>query len=163
MSKSQKEGVFGVIEKLLADKGAKIEGKVDLTKEERAVVVRDVTAGIESGEIELSTEARAKYDTTEKLRGYVSGMVSNWLRKDERLNGGVQYEIKNPGSRAGRGDAQLTEMRKLLKITTDPTGRQAIEQAINERMATLKAETAKKVEVNFDVLPESLRNMFGHE
>jgi len=53
-----------------------------------------------------------------KLRSYCSGLQSNWLRKDTRLNGGVKYVAKNPGSRAGSTDPKaLADAIRATNIT----------------------------------------------
>lgn len=157
--KNQKEGVFGVIQALLAERGATIEGKVELSKEDKAFVVREVAAAMANGEIELSAEAKAKYPTAEALQKYVPGLVSNWLRKDTRLNGGTKYEIKSPGSRTG--DVQLTEMRKLLKTNLTDEQRAAVQAKIDERITELRAQKTQTIEINYDAIPESLRQVLG--
>ena len=61
----------------------------------------------------LYTIENQKYSTIEKMRSYASGLVNNWFRKDIRLNGGMKYEVKNPGSRQGAGDQQLKALKTL--------------------------------------------------
>ena len=65
-------------------------------------------------------------------------MLSNWLRKDKRLNGNVQYVAKNPGSRAGSTDPQIKAMRVLLSTQEDPTKRAEIQAFIDKRLAEIK-------------------------
>src|ERR1017187_7779629 len=62
-----------------------------------------------------------------ELKAYVSGLQSNWLRKDKRLNGGVKYTAKNPGSRAGSTDPAIKAMRLLLDSQTDSAKREEIQ------------------------------------
>ena len=83
------------------------------------------------------------------------GLVNNWLRKDGRLNGGVKYTAKNPGSRSGSGDEAIRAMKTLLSVTTDASAKLEIQAAIEARQAELKP----KVEVNVAALPESLRHL----
>jgi len=118
-----------------------------------------VTTAMAAGEIELKEDARKKYDTESKLRSYCDGLVSNWLRKDDRLNGGEKYEPKNPGSRAGSGDEVVRELRKLKKITADETHLTAIDAEIEKRLAAIKASKAKDVEIDVEKLPEELRHL----
>lgn len=89
------------------------------------------------------------------LLKYIPGLVNNWLRKDKRLNGGVKYEAKNPGSRSGSADESVQAMRALLSVTTDPEAKIEIQKAIEARVAELKPKVVIKVEN----LPESLRHL----
>jgi hypothetical protein len=130
------------------------DGPYNPTKEQRAQVNAILVAGFMAGSIELERSF-----TESELKAYVSGLQSNWLRKDKRLNGGIKYEAKNPGSRAGMGDAQLREMKKLLSTVTDPADKAEIEECIKARQAELN-ESKQKVVVNFAALPESLRSKF---
>lgn len=162
MSKfNQKNGVFAAIEAVLSENGKAIDGKVELTRDERHAVVEMVTTGLFTGEIEMKEEARAKYDTEEKMRGYARGLVNNWLRKDDRLNGGVDYVPKNPGSRAGSGDAVIRELKKLRSTLTDPSEIQAVEAEIEKRIQALQAEKAKSVEINETLIPDELKHLLA--
>jgi hypothetical protein len=127
---SQKEAVFSAVTNVCGD----VDGAYTPTKEERASVNQILFEGFMSGTIEFSGDLP---DAT-KLKGYVSGLQSNWLRKDKRLNGNVQYVAKNPGSRAGSGDAQIKAMRILLSTQTDETKRAEIESFIAKRIAEIK-------------------------
>ena len=89
------------------------------------------------------------------LLKYIPGLVNNHVRKDKRLNGGVEYVAKNPGSRSGSGDESVKAMRTLLSLTTDPSAKAAIQLEIDKRLAELKP----KVEIKVDALPESLRHL----
>ena len=106
--------------------------------------------GFRSGSIELDRE----YDDS-GLKAYVSGLQSNWLRKDKRLNGNVQYVAKNPGSRAGVADPQIKAMRLLLSTKTDTSERAEIQAFIDKRLAEIKP--AKSVEIDFSALPAELQ------
>jgi len=121
----QNEAVFQAVCAVL-DRST-FSSAVQLTKEQRNTVIEMVTQGIVSGVVDFSDEAKAKYDTEAKIKSYTTGMVSNHLRKDKRLNGNVEYEIKNPGSRAGSGDGTLKAL-KALRST-------CIDQAIADRTA----------------------------
>ena len=148
----QKDAVYNAIKNVVDfEDGAKVE----LTKDERASV-SDIL-------IEGFSEAKISYDGEvpqgPKLSSYVSGLLSNWLRKDTRLNGGVKYEAKNPGSRAGVTDAQIKAMRLLLSTKTDPSERAEIQTFIDARLAVIKP--AKTVTLNVDDLPAELRAKLG--
>jgi hypothetical protein len=152
---SQKEAVFNAVTHVLGvefpDTGA-----VELSKEQRAQVNMILFEGFRAGTIELDREF-----TDTELKAYVSGLQSNWLRKDKRLNGGVQYVAKNPGSRTGVGDAQLKALRALLKTQVDPNKIAEIHSYIDKRVAELDAAKAKTVQVNVADLPAELRAKLG--
>ena len=137
------------------------DGSVELTKDQRDSVISIVTEGIVSGAVDFSAEARAKYDTPVKVKIYTVGMVSNHLRKDKRLNGGVKYETKNPGSRAGAGDDQLKALKLLRSTITDPQALVDIDEAITARSLEISASKAKTTVINVEAIPEHLRHLLA--
>lgn len=150
---NQREAVFTFVNEVTEV----VSGEaVSLTKDQRDVVISSLVAGFQNSEIALSEAAQAKHDTEQKLRTYSSGLLNNWLRKDTRLNGGVKYQAKNPGSRAGSGDDQVRELRKLKSTMTNPDHIAKVEQAIQERINELKAEKAKSTiqDIDFSLIPE---------
>ena len=154
---SQKESVFQAVTSLI-DVGNTV---VELTKDQRSEVIAMVTQSIVQGETEFSAEAKAKYKTESDVKGYVNGMVSNWLRKDTRLNGGTKYEIKNPGSRAGQGDEILANLKNLKATMTDAAHIAVIDEHIETRKSELaKAKPTKQVKINFDLLPDDLKALY---
>lgn len=150
--KTQKEAVYQAVVNVTGYTG---EGACQPTREQRATVNMILFEGFRNGEIELDRE----YDDSE-LKAYVSGLQSNWLRKDKRLNGGVMYTPKNPGSRVGGGDAQLKALRTLQKMQTDPAKILEIQAFIDKRLAEIKP-AATTVSVNVEDLPEELRSKYG--
>lgn len=145
----QKDAVFNAV---AAVRGAtEFNGAVELSKDERAAVQSALVAGFQAGAIGYQGDAA----DTAKLTNYVSGLVSNWLRKDKRLNGGTQYVAKNPGTRTGAGDESLKAMRTLLSATTDSEARAEIQAEIDKRVGELKP----KKTINAAALPESLRHL----
>jgi len=135
------------------------DSAVALSKEQRSMVVAIVTEGILAGQVDFSTEAKAKHDTPAKVQIYTSGMVSNHLRKDKRLNGGEKYETKNPGSRAKKDPA--IESMKLLQAQYEE-GSDAwheIASAIYDRETTLSAAKVKKPVIDIEAIPEYLRHL----
>lgn len=155
---SQKAAVYAAVQSVFAQSGNLFtEGtKISLSKEERATVTQIVSAGIASGDVAFSTDALSKYDTAEKLKSYVTGMVGNWLTKDVRLNGGDKYQPENPGSRAGQGDEVISNLRALRTTLTDAIQLEAVDVAIEQRKLELTKAKIKKVEVNFDSIPQDL-------
>ena len=151
----QKDAVFAALVAVFGQ----IEGNVNatITKEQRAQVNVILFEGFRSGEIDLDREFDDK-----GLKTYCSGLQSNWLRKDLRLNGGVEYEAKNPGSRAGSGDSTLTAIRNLKKAT-DPTDERY--QMILDAEAVQLAKIAEKkvVKVDYSKLPAELAEKFAQK
>jgi hypothetical protein len=159
MSKqSQKEAVFTAVVNVLAQEGiAIVEGQpVEMSKEFRAQVNNILFEGFRNGTIELDREF-----TDSDLKGYVSGLQSNWLRKDKRLNGGTQYVAKNPGSRAGSGDASLKAMRTLMSTLTSESDKAEVQTHIDARLAEIQASKAKTVTIDYSVLPADLAAKFS--
>lgn len=145
----QKDAAFKVIVEVTGFDGS---GKCEPTKAHRETIIATLVGMFEAGQIELSSPQ-------EDLKGYVSGLVSNWLRKDTRLNGGTKYIAKNPGTRSQ--DPVLKNMRVLLATLTDPMD-QAVVQAEIDAYVAAQAK-AKAPTIDFSALPEALRSKFGNE
>ncbi|NBO39686.1 hypothetical protein EBU99_14000 [bacterium] len=153
MSKmSQKEAVYGAVVNV---KGTtEFSSAVEMSREERAMVNQILFEGFRGGAIELDTEF-----TDQQLKAYVSGLQSNWLRKDKRLNGGVAYVAKNPGSRSGSGDPQLKALRALLGTLTDVTDRAEVQAHIDARVAEIAR--SKQPTIDLSALPPELAAKFA--
>lgn len=156
---NQKEGVFNAVCGVTGNDS--FDGAVELTSEQRAQVIEIVTQGFVNGEIEMSEAGRAKYADESKLKTYCNGLVSNWLRKDKRLNGGVKHQIKNPGSRAGSGDPVIKELKKMLDVVETDEHKAAVEHEIEKRLAAIKAEKAKSIEIDESLIPDDLKGLLG--
>lgn len=148
---TQKEAVFQAVRNVCGE----IDGAYTPTKEERAQVNQILFEGFRKGTIELEREF-----SDSDLKSYVSGLQSNWLRKDKRLNGNVAYVAKNPGSRAGSGDASLKAMRALLSTLSSEEDKAEVQGHIDERIAQINASKTKKVTVDFSALPADLAAKF---
>ena len=148
----QKDAVYAAINNLFTVEG---EGAVTLDREQRAEVIEVLVEGFKAKKVSYDGEVPAD----KELRNYCSGLLSNWLRKDPRLNGNTKYEAKNPGSRTGSSDPQIKALRALIKTQTDPSKIAEIESFIEKRMAEIKP--SKQVTVNVDDLPAELRAKFG--
>ena len=157
MKIKQKDAVYQAITSVLAEEGVHFEDGMnvgsDMTKERRSTVSNILVAGFQGGTIELDKV----YETESALRSYVSGLISNWIRKDTRLNGNTKYVAKNPGSRFGASDDQLKALRALLSQTTDETERTEIQGYIDARLTELKKSKAPTISV--EALPEALRHL----
>jgi hypothetical protein len=156
---NQKEAVFSAVCSVLQQDS--FDSAVELTREERAMVIEIVTQGFTSGTVEFSDSARTKHDTESKIKTYTNGLVSNWLRKDKRLNGNVQYQTGNPGSRAGSSDPILKNLKLFKSTLTEPEHIEAVDQEIEKRMEQLKAERVKKVDIDLSLIPAELQDLIG--
>lgn len=155
MKMKQKDAVYATITNVLAERGVRFEDGMDIsehvTKDVRAQVNAILLAGFKAGQIELDKE----YDDV-KLRSYTSGLVSNWLRKDKRLNGGTKYQAKNPGTRVGASDQQLRALKALrAKLAAEGKDTSEVDGYIEARVAELNA--AKMPTVDYDALPDALK------
>lgn len=146
---TQKEAVFQAVTNTCEPSDS---GAFTPTKEERATINAILAEGFTQGKISYDGEV----PTGSELKSYVSGLQSNWLRKDKRLNGGVAYQAKNPGSRAGSGDVQIKAMRQLLSVQTDEVKKAEIQAFIDKRLAEIKP--SKSVAIDASALPEELRH-----
>jgi hypothetical protein len=160
MSKmSQKEAVFQAVSSVLKESGISVEEGTNvnthMTKELRAQVNLILLEGFKSGSIEIERE----YSDSE-LKAYVSGLQSNWLRKDKRLNGGTSYIAKNPGSRVGSSDPQLKTMRILLSTLTTEAEKAEVQSYIDARINEINAVKVKKANIDYNLLPADLAAKF---
>jgi hypothetical protein len=148
---------------VLKDRGQQYElnGSVnigDVLTEADKIKIRDVVfAGFKTGKIEMSEESKAKYSDDKALKGYVSGLVNNWIRKAPEFNNGSKYQAKNPGSRQGSSDEQIKEMKKLLGQATDAGTKALIQAAIDERQAEIVSASAPQIDVS--KLPDHLKHL----
>jgi hypothetical protein len=153
MSKvTQKEAVYQAVVNVTGFDGS--EGPIEISKEQRAQVNSILFEGFKSGTIELDREY-----TDSDLKAYISGLQSNWLRKDKRLNGGIGYVAKNPGSRAGSTDPQLKAMRALLSTLTTDEDKAEVQSHIDARVSEISITKQAKT-VDFSALPADLAAKF---
>lgn len=163
MSKmNQKTAVFAAITAVLAEDGVEFHEGMNvgpvMTKERRARVNAILVEGFKSKSIELDREY-----TDSDLKSYVSGLQSNWIRKDSRLNGDTKYVAKNPGSRAGSTDPQLKAMRALLSQPgLSEADKSEIQSHIDARVKQIEATKAVKT-VDYSNLPPELAAKFAKQ
>lgn len=156
MSKlSQKEAVYNAVTSVLSENNISVSEGTDvstlMTRELRSQVNQVLFEGFRSGSVELDREFNDS-----DLKAYVSGLQSNWLRKDKRLNGGAKYSAKNPGSRIGSSDPQLKAMRALLTTLSSESDRAEVQSAIDTRVSEIQASKVKKVTIDTEPLPADL-------
>ena len=149
---NQKEAVYTAVVNVTGFSG---DGAVDVSKEQRAQVNAILFEGFRAGNISIDRE----FNDAE-LKKYISGLTSNWLRKDTRLNGGTAYIAKNPGSRAGSGDASLKAMRALLSTLTSAEDKAEVQKHIDERVSEIASTKVTKV-IDYSMLPADLAAKFS--
>jgi len=162
---NQKTGVVNAILALFPNYeiGGEVILKSILTKAHKDELKTVLCTAFKAGEISMSDEAAVKYlqGDEDALRGYVGGLLDNWVRKHPGFNNNFPetagiYAAKNPGSRAGSKDDQIVQMRALKKLHVGNTEVLAeIDAAIAARIALIKP--VKTVEIDASLLPESLR------
>ena len=163
---NQRQATVNAMLSVLKDRGVEYEVNGDtpisevLTPDDKSKVREILFTMFREGKITYKPEFQAKVDDDKELKSYVGGLLNNWIRKAKELNCGEVYKAKNPGSRAGSGDEQVREMKKLLQVTADADAKAAIQAAIDARLAEIKAEK-NTVEVNLDAIPEALRAQLG--
>ena len=137
---------------------------VALSADERTQVVGLIVKDIVDGKVDFSDEAAAKYDSEAKIKTYVSGLVSNWLRRDERLNGGGKYSPTKTGTRTKTGDEQLSALKNLKKqmvAAGNTVDLPKVVEAITKRETELKAATAQSISVDLSQVPADLVEQLG--
>jgi hypothetical protein len=157
----QKDAVFTAINHVLSENQVSFESGSDvstfLTKEIRGQVTNILVNQFQSNEVDMDTNfATNTVTNTPKLRAYVSGLISNWVRKDTRLNGNIAYVPKNPGSRKGSGDPQLKALRALHGQATNDADRTEIQGFIDARINELQVAKATTAKLDISLLPEAL-------
>jgi hypothetical protein len=162
---SQKESVINEVKAILGSSFNSGAPARDLLTDDQLKVIRaNIISGILNGTIDFGKE---KFDEKEVSK-YVSGMVSNYLRKSKELNGGLLYVPQSAGR--GSRDPQISELNKLLKTYSEGSEEFAqIITAIEARKTALNAEKtfvvkekkkSKEFEsINMDALPENLKSL----
>lgn len=163
MSMNQRKATVSTIIAVLEERGVSYElnGPTPisdvLNDSDKKSVRETLFTMFRDDQVEMSDEAKIKYSDDSDLKSYISGLVNNWIRKAPEFNAGGKYTPKNPGSRAGSGDEQIKEMKKLLAQTQDPEVKEAVQEAIDARIAELKPT----IEVDYSKLPEELKAKLG--
>jgi len=155
MSKmNQKEATFQAVISVIPHENER--GACAPSNDQKGMICQILFEGFKSNRIELTQEYSDK-----ELKSYVGGLVSNWLRKDKRLNGGISYVTKNPGSRVGSSDPSLKAMRALLNsplLTSED--KVEIQGHIDSRVAELNT-SKQTVTIDYSALPADLQAKFN--
>ena len=152
---SQKCAVYAAVINVLKENNIMFEdgmdAKVLLSTDMRKSVSNILMTGFTQKTISLES------DQGDKLKSYVSGLISNHLRKDVRLNGGGKYETKNPGSRSGSTDPELKNLMALMTTLSDGPDREEVAGYIKARKVQLETDKTKSVTIDYSKLPEALK------
>jgi len=159
---NQKDAVFQAVVDAL---GETPTTAVTLTDEQRKSVVESLTNSFLTGEVEFSADSAEKYSTESAVRSYARGVLSNYLRRDTRLNGGGKYQPVIKGPRAPKDEqiANMKALKKRLEIEGNTDGVTEVEEAIQARATELQAikavskPKAKTVSIDLTKIPEDLR------
>ena len=106
---NQREAVYSATKSVLKDATVSFEDgnniNTVMTEDFRKRIHAIVVSAFKEGKVEFKATASndSKLANESELSSYVSGLISNWFRKDKRFNGNTTYSAKNPGSRAGQG------------------------------------------------------------
>lgn len=163
---SQKDAVVKEVKAILGSSFNSASPARDQLSDDQLKTIRaNITNGIMNGLIEFKKDTF----TEEEVSRYVSGMVSNHLRKAKELNGGETYVPQSTGR--GSKDPQIAELSKLLKTYAEGSEQYSqVLSAIESRKAELNAfkvaaakenkpKKASVPSINMDVLPESLKQL----
>lgn len=161
---SQKQVVYAAVSAFLKETSRSFDDgdKVDLSSEDRKTIVTMIVAAIDVGDMEFSSEARLKHNTPEKVRNYSTGLLSNWMRKDDRLNGGAKHSIKNPGSRVGQDDDVIKSLKALKRVLTSKKEIEAVDAEIVLRVEQLRTEKLKNTLINKNSIPTHLLHLIKY-
>jgi hypothetical protein len=169
MKMSQKEAVYTATHSVLSENDIHFEDGMNIndvmTDDIRGAVSAIVCESFSQDNVEFkdTPSNQEKLDNPAKLSSYVSGLISNWYRKDKRFNGNTTYTPKNPGSRAGQGDAQLKALRALFKRFSgvDQAKADLLAAQIEARVSEIHSEKAKKIAFDLSALPADLIEELG--
>ena len=163
---NQKDAVFNAVVSVL---GSTPTEAVQLTAEQRAEVIDAVAAGLADSSIDFTEESRAKYSDEASIRRYTAGLISNYLRRDPRLSGGVKHVATPKGPRTPKDDqlAEMKTLRQKLEAEGNQDGVTEVNEAIEARTAELRAAKeqskpkTKAVTVDLTKIPDELKESLG--
>jgi len=142
---NQKDAVFSAVVTVLTE--ASVDFTVGVTdlglhvnKALRSKITNLLVQQFAADDVKLSTEAKAKLNDNAKMRTYVSGLISNWLRKDTRLNGGKKETVTRKRASVNKcdTDSQIKALKLLLKTQIDADKKIEIQSFIDKRIAELQ-------------------------
>ena len=152
MSMSQKEAVFTAVTTFF---GSRFVNGMEVKGDDRKAIIESLIASFTEGKWTIESEQS-------NLRQYVSGLLTNHLLKDSRLNGGKKYTPANPGAKTGSTDETIKNFRAVK--TVHPELAEEMDKLIAQRQLELKAEKLKNtVQIDYSLLPEHIRKMVAND
>ena len=149
---SQKAKITAVMSSFITDKGLKFDGAVVFTKEQKTEIGDLLALMHRNGEIDIGSEKERKDPAK-----YFRSTVSNYCRKDERFNGGIDYEPKT--KKGPRKSKELTALEGLLAAVSLGSDQAVIAQVqaeLDARLAIDAAEKNKDKEINLTHLDPAM-------
>lgn len=139
---TQKDAVFNAVTSVLANNNITFASGSNvadlLTRELRSQINTQLMSDFQAGNVALAADSQSKLTNTVELRNYVSGLVSNWVRKDPRLNGGtVVATTSSSSTKSLNSDPKLRALRKLHATQTDLNRKAEIQGYIDARLEEL--------------------------
>jgi hypothetical protein len=168
MALNQREATFQAITTVLSNSGVNFTSGEDvksvLTSEHKKKVREILVSGLKDGSITSTPEFMSKMSTDTDLSKYTSGLISNWIKKDPRLNGNKKHQSSGGNSssnRVGNSDSQVKELKKLLKATVGTDSEQEVAEALNARINELKVNKTSRAKSSISVesIPENLQHL----
>jgi vacuolar-type H+-ATPase subunit I/STV1 len=136
-----------------------------MTSSMRADITEAVCDLFRRGKVSLkeSDSNNSKLNDERELKRYVASLITNWFRKDGRLNGGTTFKIAKPGIKAGFTDEELKALRvvkKRFEALGETKKVEEIQKYIDEKTASINKEKTKaiaaKAKLNIDNIPPEL-------
>lgn len=157
----QKDAVYDTVMEVLRENGVTFVPNEDILsevmdKDLRTAVITKLFVRFKTGEIILSKDFNDK-----DLKVYIGGLVSNWTKKDFRLNGNIPHEIRSPGSRIGQSDPMVRELRKMLKSVKGTKHEIPVKVELRKRQDSLRKQQATMIVINKEHIPESLHHLLN--
>lgn len=132
---SQKQAVVDGVKNVLGSNfDPSVPAKQQLSSSQISSIKDSIVTGITSG----SVVYKGDNTNTAKVKAYVSGLISNHLRKAKELNGGSGYTPSQKRPNGGKKDSVISELKTLL--STLEAGSEAyseVESEITKRLTSI--------------------------
>ena len=159
----QVEAVINVVTSFTADNSIAFElngPKVEFTKPQIESMTLMLVASYNAGDITINSAKSAAAPAK-----YLRSMLKNHLRKDERLNGNVDYEkdVKKEGKKRIT-DPTLKELKKLfaaVSLGNDEKVTAEVKAALDAQEAKVAAEKSKTSEIDAAHIPAELQHILA--
>lgn len=141
---SQKDAVYQATQAVLEDRNLNLEDSQDI----REVIGEDMDArrqirdlvlkALQDGQVALG---ETKSGDPGSMRAYATGLISNWFRKDRRLNGGHRYVPQihkseyrtNAARQNSSNDDRIVRFHAALDVAETDELKELLQEAIDDR------------------------------